>query len=241
VAGPLIGAGASLLGGSLFKPKMSAEEKQALAAQQQLQQTQTDALKRGMGLAESYAPQAQGFLTSGQQAFQAPTDYWSRILSGDQQEINRVIAPEANRISGAYGQAARQASMFLPRGGYASTKLAELPFQRASDIGNLANTLRPQAAQNLGNLAGAQSSIGSGLLGNILSVFGQAGQGAGQTGNSILNYGLANRGQQFGQGQAIGGSLGALFQKIGPLLKPGNKTAGRGNIADSMFGGSTSE
>ncbi len=136
---------------------------------------------------------AQGFQTAGQ-TLQPSVDYWTKLLSGDPSAVSSAIAPTANVINKQYDTASRQAATTLPRGGYSSGLQASLPFQKAAQIGNLAEGLQPLAAQGLQSSAGLQGSLAQGL--------GGLGLGTGQLGSGLLNLAgntqLTRRGQNYG-------------------------------------------
>jgi hypothetical protein len=147
-----------------------------------------------------------------------PLTYWTRLLSGDQQAITEAMAPEAAAISSQYGAAERSASM-LPRGGFRSATLAELPFQKATAIGNEALKLRPEAAKqvteigkllsafgiSVGDLGLGEQGIGQGLLGQTLQgLLARRGQNIQETGNVMNMIGQIS----MGLGDMIAGIVG---------------------------------
>lgn len=125
---------------------------------------------------------------------QPTVDYWTKLLSGDQGEMAKAIAPEANSISAQYDTAQRAAQTNLPRGGMAGAIGAGLPFAKAAQVGNLFSSLRPQAAAGLQNAAGLQGQFAQGVTG--------AGLGIGGLGQGLLGLGantaITRRGQNAG-------------------------------------------
>lgn len=207
----ILGAGGmGLLGSLLGKKGPSAQEKNALGSQQQLMDTQRGAIEQGIQQAQSLRPQAGSFYGQAGAALQPATDYWSRILAGGP-EMTAALSPEISRINAGYQQAGKVASQFAPSGGGRAAVMGELPFRRAADTSTLFSQVRPAAAQNLATTGTNLFGLGNQLNSIIQGGFGNAGAGAGQTGSSLLNYGLGQNQQQFQQGQAIGTGLAQLL------------------------------
>lgn len=254
--GPLLGLAGGALGGFLGRPKMSSEERNALVAQQNLMNTQANALQNGVNWAGMLQPTVSNMYNRGVDVFNSgvgasspAVDYWSRILAGGP-EMTAALSPEIQRINAGYTQAAHQASQFAPSGGGRAALMSSLPFMAARDTSNLYSTVRPGAAANLAsyglNLANLGSNTigqGLGLGSSILGAYMGAGQGAGSTGNSILNYGLNNRNLNFQQGALLGQSLGGLLGNInwgglfGGGKSSGGGTSGYGIGGDFRGGG----
>lgn len=154
-------------------------------------------------------------LSTGANAFQtgikgfAPSvQYWEDILSGKPGTMSRAIAPTANQISKNYDQAANQASMVRPRGGYASTLQAEMPFRKAADVNNLAMNLQPQAAQQLQGIAQQLATLGLNQqqIGTILQQLTVQGQ-LGVRGQDVQEHNAA-----MGMATGLGQSFMGMFQ-----------------------------
>lgn len=253
--GPLLGLAGGALGGFLGRPKMSAEERNALISQQNLMNMQSNSLQNGINWAGMLQPTVSDMYNRGVDTFNsgigagAPAaNYWSSILAGGP-EMTAALSPEIQRINAGYTQAARQASQFAPSGGGRAALMSSLPFQAARDTSNLYSTIRPQAAQslagyglNLANIGSNTIGQGLGLGSSILGAYMGAGQGAGGTGSSLLNYGLNNRNLNFQQGASLGQSLGGLLGNInwGGIFgggKSGGGTSGYGIGGDFRGGG----
>ena len=168
---------------------------------------------------------AQGFLGQFSNTIAAPTNYFSRILSGDKTLMGQAIAPAANAISSQFDTAARQVRQGVPRGGYASTILGELPFQKAAAVGGLFSQLQPMAASGLLSASSQLGNTGANLMNsgsNYLGVGTQAAnayeQAATQQQQAKMNawMGLG----QLGMGALTGGLGGGLFSGIGSIFKP---------------------
>lgn len=156
----------------------------------------------------------------GVESFKAPQEYWSKILAGDPQSMTEALAPEANALSDQYAAAARSAETSGPRGGARAATLANLPFAKARDIGDLYQKLRPQAATQLQSIAQVLSQLGIGQE--------QVGEGEQQIGISEQQTGLdaiikalqgllERRGQNMGPG-SFAGQFGAISQGLANLI-----------------------
>jgi hypothetical protein len=99
-------------------------------------------------------------------------DYWTKLLSGDQQTMNKAIAPYATQAGTNYANASTNVAQNAPRGGYAGVLSAGLPQTLSRDVNNQLFSLQPQAAQQLNTIAGTKNAI-AGTQGNIAGVQGQ--------------------------------------------------------------------
>ena len=211
--GAAVGAGGSIIGGLLNKPKtpeLSAEAKQAQQGLLSNEQT-------GQQYASQLNPYMTGFLNQAQTGIQAPMDYYAKLLSGDKAAMAEAIAPEAQRIGSNYAMAANSARSNMARGGYASSTLANLPFKQAGETNTLLQTLRPNAAAAMGNLALGAGQLGNSTGSNMISALaasnqagsGVLGTGTQQQGNLLQNQmyqqQMANQ-----QGQQLGSMLGGI-------------------------------
>jgi len=152
-----------------------------------------------------------GVLGAGIQDLQDPLAYWSKILSGDPQAMTEATAPEAAALGDQYAAAQRAAETGGPAGGYRSATLANLPFQKARDIGDLQQKLRPQAASNVTNIAQILSQLGITEQGVGL---GEQSLGVSELQAALQGY-LARRGQNI---QSTGQNLNFISNLIGTLL-----------------------
>jgi hypothetical protein len=211
--GAAITGGVSLLGSKLGKPKtpeLSAEAKQAQQGLLANQQT-------GQQYASQINPYMTGFYGQAQQGIQAPMDYYAKLLSGDKAAMAEAIAPEAQRIGSNYAMASNTARTVMPRGGYASTTMANLPFRQAGEINTLLQTLRPGAAAAMGTLGLGAGQLGSQAGSNMI----QALAGSTQAGQGVLGTGVQQQGnllqnqqyqqqQMYQQGMGIGNLLSGI-------------------------------
>jgi hypothetical protein len=158
-------------------------------------------------------PEGKKLLGEAESTLQMPTDYWSKLLSGNRAEMMSAEAPEIQNISDLYGQQKKNISMFTPQGGGQTAALTEAPFQQARDVGTLLEKARPQAAQALENISKDQAAM-SGMV---------TGEGL-QAGSLSLN--------------AISDQINALLGKSAQDIPLQQQTgAGLYNILKGMMGG----
>jgi len=190
LAGPIISAGAGLLGGILGskKPSLGGAGNQAQSNLLSAGNGGAAAGNEAHGIANSFLPftnfgtqsswypytntaldtSQQGtaagmnLLSGAQSAFKPAQDYWSSILSGGPAAF-QAISPTVQASNAAYNQAKNSISNFAPMGGGRASTLSQLPLQQAGQISNLFSQLQPQAAQQLANLGTAQGSLGTTL------------------------------------------------------------------------------
>ncbi len=153
--------------------------------------------------------------------------YWSKLLSGDQDTMNKAIAPYATQVGTNYANAASNTAMNGPRGGYAATLGAEMPFAQARDVNNQLFSLQPEAAKQLNTIAGTKNSI-AGTQSNVAGVQGQLATWLSSLGIDISKLGsgllsqtdsslLGGRGQDVtegGQNKGLAASLAGDYTKI---------------------------
>lgn len=141
-----------------------------------------------------------GFLGDSSKSFQAPTSYYSSILSGNPADVSGALAPQINQLQGAYQQARQQVDQFAPMGGGRAALSAQLPYQKASAVTNMISQARQNAAQGLSNIAGTEGGIGSNLLG----------VSAGSAGDA-LKYATDQSQFAYKAGNNIGMAIGAMI------------------------------
>lgn len=200
--------------GSLFGAGPNAQQK---ASYGQLQTNAANAGTTGMG-----------FLGSSQQAFQAPTSYYSSILSGNPADVAGALSPQISQLNAGFAQGRNQVDQFAPMGGGRSSVMANLPFQKASAITNLISQARQAAAQGLTGIGTAEGGLG----GNLLGISSNAASNLGQLGTEQQQF-------QYQAGAGIGSAIGALL--AGPLAGPlkglfGGGGGGGGSSAASYTG-----
>lgn len=154
--------------------------------------------------------------SKGVESFKAPQDYWSKILGGDKQAMTEAIAPESEALSDQYAAASRAAETSGPRGGYRAATMANLPFAKARDIGDLYQKLRPQAASQLTGIAQALSQLGLGQEGVGIGEQ-QVGISEQQTGLDAIVKALSGLLERRGQNMGIG-SFASQFKNVAEAL-----------------------
>lgn len=131
--------------------------------------TSTDIYRQGEnlvgGTGVNLSAIGNNLLGSGVNMLGAPADFFSALLSGDPTRMTQALAPTAATISQQNLAPLQTAQQNLPRGGYAASTAAELPFSEASQVGNAALNLQPAAAQALSKLGIDVSQLGLGEQG----------------------------------------------------------------------------
>ena len=162
------------------------------------------------------------YLGNSQQAFQAPTSYYSSILSGNPASVAGALSPEISALNSGYANNRVALDQFAPMGGGRAEAMAQLPFQRSGAITNLIAQERANAAQGLTGLGTTQGAIGQSLLG---------------TGVQAANAFDVNAAQQHLLQQQTGMGIGSA---IGNLLT-GGLLGSIGNAFGKIFGGGGSD
>lgn len=101
-------------------------------------------------------------LGEGVNLLQDPAKFFSDLLSGDPSRMTQVLAPTASLIQQQQQPLIQQAQQNLPRGGFASSTIAELPFATAGKVNDAALGLQSSAAQNLTGLGTGLAQLGQG-------------------------------------------------------------------------------
>lgn len=151
---------------------------------------------------DTLLPESQGFYKAAGADLKGPTDYFTKLLSGNQAEMMSAEAPEIKDITGQLNQEKQNISKFTPQGGGQTATLSQLPFQQEAQVTNLLEKARPMAAQGLEQLAGIEGGLA-----------GQAQQGALGFTNAAENAAATN----------IDALLGKAAQAI-----PGQQAMGAG-------------
>lgn len=126
-----------------------------------------------------------------------PTAFYQALLSGDPTAMQNALAPTAAAIKQQFVAPTQQATNFMPRGGYAASTLAELPFAQAGQVGNAALGLQKDAASAISGIGKDVAGLGQGeqqlglqqIQQLVQAALGKMGVTTGITGN------LANVGQ----------------------------------------------
>jgi hypothetical protein len=141
-----------------------------------------------------------GYLEPSQTNFQAPTSYYSSILSGNPADVSGALAPQISQLQSGFQQNKQQVDQFAPMGGGRAATLAQAPFQETSAITNLISNARQNAAQGLTGIAGTEGALGGGLLGTST-----------QAANAFDTQGNVQNQFQYQQGAQTGQALGQLI------------------------------
>lgn len=201
VAAPLISAGIGFLGN-----KLSGGGGGGTAGPSNYQKTAWNQLNAMGEVGKNYGGL---FLGNAADAYKAPTNYYSSLLSGNPSAVGQATLPERQQLASSFGQARQQLDQFAPMGGGRAALYGQLPFQQASAISNLISQARQNAASGLTNIAGQQGSLGTSALNAGASAAGQFGSLAGGQNQFGYNAG-ANAGGALGNILA-GLNLGGIF------------------------------
>jgi len=90
--------------------------------------------------------------------FGSGTNYFQTLLNGNQNQTQALLQPDINRIKGAEQNTLQGISTLTPRGGGRDASLFSIPFAANTQIQNLFNPVRSNAASAL-------TSAGSNLFG----------------------------------------------------------------------------
>jgi hypothetical protein len=152
------------------------------------------------------------------------SNFWNTILSGNQQAISKLLAPEISNIQGQGQQQIQNQSQFGNRsGGTNATNQTNIDSQR-QQVEQMIAGLTGQAASQVGNLGATQ--LGFGLDANQ--------QRAGDAQQLLKNQ------QGSVLGQLLSGATGFGFDALTSMLGGGaGAAAGAGGAAaqDATFGG----
>jgi hypothetical protein len=181
-----------------------------------------DAKKQSQGLIDAQMdqlktlkPYGERLLGQGTTNLEQVQSYLRPLVSGDRAAMEQAAAPEINSIAEQQQGSLNTQRNLYPRGGMGAAMTADQPRQLQGDITNFLFGARRSGAEALGTLGGNMASLGLGAMG----------QGSGLT-NSMLEYGLNARNQQFNQESAIGNGvmngilLGRMLMPSGGSQKP---------------------
>jgi hypothetical protein len=199
----IAGAAAGIFGGKAATSaamKRSPEEQQALTG---AQGAGTSLGTQGGSLFKT----GTGMVQQGQSTVAQPTNYFSKLLSGNRALQSQAVAAPRAAISDTYRGAERNLEQGGVRGASRDQAKGDLSRQRAGQISSLITGVQPAAA-------GALTSIGENQTSQGVAT---AGQGVGATGASgnifanLLQQGNANRQYGRSEGQNFGSGFGGLI------------------------------
>jgi hypothetical protein len=174
-----------------------------------------------------------GMVKAGQSTLAQPTNYYSRLLSGNRALQSQAVAAPRAAITDTYRGAERNLERSGVRGAARDVASAELGRSRAGAISSLITGVQPGAASALTAIGENQTGMGAGIAGQGSSATSASG---GIFGN-LLGQGTQNRVYARGEGEKFGQGFGGL---IFDLLSQAMKGKGRGSgggIPASQTGG----
>lgn len=164
---------------------------------------------------------AGGSITStGLDLLSMPISYFTALASGDPKAIAQATGGYSAAVGKQFDAAERSSSQDQVRGGFRSSTLANLPFQKAAQIGNYQQGLQSDAAGKLAAIASGVSSVGLSQQGVGVN---EQQVGIQEILGNLQNL-LTRRGQNNQEAAGIMSMIGQLGQGIGSII--GGKLAG---------------
>lgn len=220
---PFIPAIAGAIGGIFGGKKATA------AAQKRSPEEQT-AVTGAQGAGTTLAGQGNqqfatgtGLIASGTSTLQQPTNYFSRLLSGNRALQSQAVAAPRGAITDTYSGAERSLERSGVRGAARDVAKADLAKGQAGAISSLITGVQPAAAGALTSIGEGQQAAGAGLTGQGIAATGQSGNIFQQ----LLGQGFQNRTYARQEGQNFGSGFGGL---IFDLLKGVNTKFGQSTV-----------
>lgn len=140
-------------------------------------------------------------------------NFYRTLMSGNQQQIQQLLAPEIAGVNSQYNQIQQANAQLQPRSGMTASANASLPFQKEATIGNAMLSAPLTGASGLAGVGGVQGGLGSSLFNTV-----------NQSGSALGNIGLGTTNAGF-QGAQGGYTLG------------NNAATGLSNAFPNIFGG----
>lgn len=215
--GPLIGAGASLIG-SFLGGKTSG----ASATGKKL----NEITGKQEGLADTALAGAQKLMGKADTAIDPALAYETKLLGSRQEGLQAINAPS---LLEAYDVRRKQLSKDLPRGGGTTRLLANLPFQAEA-------TLQSELTSERGKAAGALSELGTKLAALGISEQDVAERGFGGIIDSLYRLSALQAQSAGSLGASIGKIIAGMFTKGSSGGGPDWSSATAGSDASSTAG-----
>lgn len=148
-----------------------------------------------------------GMVKRGQATLEQPTNYFSKLLSGNRALQSQAVSAPRGAISDVYRGAERNLEQGGVRGASRDVAKAELGRERAGKISSLITGVQPAAAGALTDIGQTQTAQGAGIAGQGVGATGQAGG----LFSRLLDQGSENR--QYGrkEGEKGGAAWGGLI------------------------------
>ena len=175
---------------------------------------QADLVAKSATTGDKLTTQGNDLLGSSIDALSKSTDFFSKLLGGDEDALMRTVQPATDTILHQYDTAKRSAAEFAPRGGGRNAAMQDADFAQAGDISKLVGGAGPMAADKLRDIGAQFGYIG----------LGATGQGENATQDVLRNifqqqslY-LQSQGQGFQQSMQVGQGFGQLAAMIAMML-----------------------
>lgn len=198
--GTVIGGGVGALIGGLFshgKPK--AADGSDLSADGSDGSTPTTADQLTKTLTDQSAKlskRGDQLGASGDNSMKLVTDYFSKLVGGDEQALLDATKVERGRVINQYDTARNAITQFGPRGGGSTSASAYSRISEANELSDVTASARTNAADKLTGIGATEQGLGlsadqlaSGDIGQVLqSLFGQEQLDAQKSGQKSANY-----------------------------------------------------
>jgi hypothetical protein len=163
-----------------------------------------------------------GMVAQGQTTLAQPTNYYSRLLSGNRALASQAVAAPRGAITDVYRGAERNLEQGGVRGAARDVAKAEIGRSRAGQISSLITGVQPAAAGALTSIGETQTGQGAGIASTGVSATGTSGS----LYSNLLGQGTQNRQYARGEGEKFGSGFGGLIFDL--LNKAGMKKGGGG-------------
>lgn len=163
-----------------------------------------------VSLAQQQSANSQTLFNQSLPGFEAATQHYQQLSSGDPYAISQAIAPVAQQADAQAASAKQNILQNGPAGGEKNLALEQVDVNRGATVGNAASNGYNQSFAALGQLSGQGIGLGQASSGQALSGYGSAG------GMALQEQGLQvqQKGNTLGALSSLGGdaaTLGAGF------------------------------
>lgn len=125
--------------------------------------------------------QGTGQVKEGSEGLTKARNYFDAIMSGDQAQMAKVLAPQISTIQNQTQQRINTQSQFGNRSGGTNAFAQSTSEDATRAVQQLFDMLGPEAAKEVASISGTQEGLGSNLLGMAGSAAGTLGAQAGNT------------------------------------------------------------
>lgn len=144
--------------------------------------------------------QGKDLTTEGSDALHPVIQQFMDLLSGDREAVDAAIAPEERSVLDQYDVSRRAIGEFGPRGGGATSTIAQSRFKQAGDITTLRSSVRRDAASSLAEIGSRLTAQGIGAQTGGINGF-----------MNLLQQALESKGQDLQTMGQLGEGLGTIL------------------------------